>query len=155
MRVCFARCNCRLLFSGQTALHRYSRKGHLEVCKLLVECQADVNAKDTGSYAIRSKIETAELLASYSPPALGTVWAADAAGRVLTQDEVNAIVEANPKRCDARPLHMLLKTKAGLWFCFERYVTLLFFSVNPLHCITLLKPVTWKFASSWSRKMLT
>jgi hypothetical protein len=43
---CFDRCNSLLLFSGQTALHLSSENGHLEVCRLLVECQANVNAKD-------------------------------------------------------------------------------------------------------------
>ncbi len=42
--VLFARCNSRLLFSQHTALHGSSEAGHLEVCKLLIECQADVNA---------------------------------------------------------------------------------------------------------------
>jgi hypothetical protein len=59
LRFCFERCNSCLLFSGQTALHESSEAGHLEVCKLLIECQADVNAKG--------------------------------------------------RRCDARPLHILLK----------------------------------------------
>ncbi len=49
MRFCFARFDSRLLFSGGTALHRSSEAGHLEVCKLLVEYQADLNAKDNGS----------------------------------------------------------------------------------------------------------
>jgi ankyrin repeat protein len=31
---------------GMTALHWSSLQGHNEICKLLVECQADVNAKD-------------------------------------------------------------------------------------------------------------
>ncbi len=58
-----------LLFSDESALHLSSREGNVEACKLLVECQADVNAKKRG--------------------------------------------------CDARPLHMLLKAKAGVQFCFE------------------------------------
>ena len=46
LRFCFERCNSRLLFSGCTALHLSSRSGRVEVCKLLVESQADVNAND-------------------------------------------------------------------------------------------------------------
>ena len=47
LRFCFERFNSRLLFSGQTALHLSStQNGHLEFCKFLVECHADVNAKD-------------------------------------------------------------------------------------------------------------
>jgi ankyrin repeat protein len=76
LRICFECYNSCLLFSGRTALHM--SKGHLDVCKLLVESQADVNAKDN--------------------------------------------------ECDARPLHMHLKTKAGLRFCFERCNSCLLFS---------------------------
>ncbi len=65
LRFCFERCNSRLLFSGRTALHLSSEAGHLEVCKVLVEGQADLNVKDE-------------------------------------------------ELCDARPLQMLLQTKAGL-----------------------------------------
>ena len=46
LRFCFERCNSCLLFSGQTALHWSSSEGHVEVCKLLIECQADMNATD-------------------------------------------------------------------------------------------------------------
>ena len=48
LRFCFERCNSCLLFSGKTALHLSSQDGHndVEVCKLLVESQADVNVKD-------------------------------------------------------------------------------------------------------------
>lgn len=47
----FERCNLCPLFSnrnlrGMTALHWSSVQGHNEVCKVLVESQADVNAKD-------------------------------------------------------------------------------------------------------------
>ena len=47
LRLCFERStgNSCLLFSGCTALHLSSRDGHMEVCKLLVESEADVNAK--------------------------------------------------------------------------------------------------------------
>jgi hypothetical protein len=85
---------------SRTALHFSSRAGHLEICKLLIECQADVNA----------------------------------AGRLGCW-------------CDALPLHTLSNTKAGMRFCLH-VVTLVFFSVNTLHCMGLLKPVTWRFASS-------
>jgi ankyrin repeat protein len=78
LRFCFELCNSRLLFSGWTALRLSSIFGRLEVCKLLVECQADLNVKD--------------------------------------------------EECDARPLHMLLQTKAGLRFCFERCNSCLLFS---------------------------
>ena len=77
--------------------------GRVEVCKLLVESQADVNAKDG--------------------------------------------------ECDARPLHMLLETKGDCGFVLN-VVTPVFFSVETLHCILLLKTVTWSFASSWSKVML-
>jgi hypothetical protein len=43
LRFCFERCNSCPLCSGQTALHLSSMEGHVEVCKLLIECQADVN----------------------------------------------------------------------------------------------------------------
>ncbi len=46
LRFRFECCNSRLLFSGRTALHWSSMKGNVEVCKLLVESQADVNAND-------------------------------------------------------------------------------------------------------------
>jgi hypothetical protein len=46
LRFCFERCNSCLLFSGQTALHWSSKQGHVEVCKLLVESEADVNVKE-------------------------------------------------------------------------------------------------------------
>ena len=46
LRFCFERCNSRLLFSGKTALHLSSERDDVEVCKVLVECQADVNVKD-------------------------------------------------------------------------------------------------------------
>ena len=52
LRFCFERCNSCLLFSGQTALYMSSMEGHLEVCKLLIACQADVNVKDTGYTAL-------------------------------------------------------------------------------------------------------
>jgi hypothetical protein len=94
-----------LLFSGKTALHGSSLKGNMEVCKLLIECQADVNAKDRG--------------------------------------------------CDARPLHMLLQTKAVLRFCFERCNSCVFFSVERLHCMSLYWDVTSRFASCWSNVKLT
>jgi hypothetical protein len=45
LRFCLERCDSCLLFSGRTALHLSSRDGHMEVCKLLVESEADVNAK--------------------------------------------------------------------------------------------------------------
>ena len=44
-RFCCERCNSRLRFSGSTALHCSSIEGHVEVCKLLIECEADVNAE--------------------------------------------------------------------------------------------------------------
>ncbi len=63
------RCNSRLVVRGKTALHLASYLCNFEMCKLLVESQADVNAKDS--------------------------------------------------RCDARPLHLLLKTRAGFpVYCF-------------------------------------
>jgi ankyrin repeat protein len=47
LRFCFERCNSYLFFSGKTALHWSCERGkYMEVCKLLVECQADVNAND-------------------------------------------------------------------------------------------------------------
>jgi ankyrin repeat protein len=76
---CFERCNSRLLFSGQTALHLSSYAQNVKACKLLVKSQADVNLKDKN-------------------------------------------------QCGARPLHMLLQTKAGLRFCFERCNSRLLFS---------------------------
>ena len=78
LRFCFERYNSRLLFSGDTALHWSSMRGLVEMCKLLIESQADINAK------------------------------------------------AN--ECNARPLRMLLKTKAVLRFCFERCNSCLVFS---------------------------
>ena len=38
--------------SGRTALHLSSRKGHREVCELLISCGAQVNAKDNGYVAL-------------------------------------------------------------------------------------------------------
>ena len=50
LRFCFELCNSRLLFSGFSALHRASCRSYLigckKVCKLLVECQADLNLED-------------------------------------------------------------------------------------------------------------
>jgi ankyrin repeat protein len=45
LRFCFERCNFCLLFSGRTALHWSSMRGLVDVCKLLIESQADLNAK--------------------------------------------------------------------------------------------------------------
>ena len=46
LRFCFERCNSLRLFSIQTALHLCSVNDHVDVCKLLVENEADVNAAD-------------------------------------------------------------------------------------------------------------
>jgi hypothetical protein len=41
----FELCNsCLLIIRTETALHLSSANGHLDVCRLLVECQANVNA---------------------------------------------------------------------------------------------------------------
>jgi hypothetical protein len=45
-RFCSERCNSLRLFSIQTALHLCSAAGHVEICKLLVEYEADVNWED-------------------------------------------------------------------------------------------------------------
>ena len=49
LRFCFERCNSRgsRWTRGWTALHWSSMAGHVEVCKLLIECQADVNVEDS------------------------------------------------------------------------------------------------------------
>ncbi len=39
--------NSRLLFREQTALYLSSLNGHVDVCKLLVASQADLNAKNS------------------------------------------------------------------------------------------------------------
>ena len=41
----FDRCNPLLLSSQWTPLHESSYHGHAEICKLLMECKADVNAR--------------------------------------------------------------------------------------------------------------
>lgn len=46
-RVSFEFYNARPI-SGDTPLHLSAQHGHLEICKLLVEYQADVNAKQNG-----------------------------------------------------------------------------------------------------------
>jgi ankyrin repeat protein len=46
-RVSFEFCNARPI-SEDTPLHLSAQHGHLEICKLLVEYQADVNAKQNG-----------------------------------------------------------------------------------------------------------
>jgi hypothetical protein len=35
-----------LFFSQDTPLHNAAQKGHLEICRLLLQCNADVGAKD-------------------------------------------------------------------------------------------------------------
>jgi hypothetical protein len=45
-RFCFERCNSCLLFSGWNALTLSFIHGHLEICKLLVQCQAHVDVQD-------------------------------------------------------------------------------------------------------------
>jgi ankyrin repeat protein len=35
-----------LSFSLRTPLHHSASNGHLDVCRLLLQCNADVNAKD-------------------------------------------------------------------------------------------------------------
>ncbi len=39
-----------LLFSQWTPLHRSAQCGHLEVCRLLLQCNADIEAKTSGYY---------------------------------------------------------------------------------------------------------
>ncbi len=117
--VCFELCNARLLFRTESALHLSSENGHLEVCRLLVECRVDVNA-------------------------------------------VNECTELTDRqRCCEDTLYVvILHTYAFEYEGGDRgfvmnFVTLVFFSVESLHCICLLKMVTSKFASSWSSVMLT
>ena len=117
--VCFELCNARLLFRAENALHLSSENGHLEVCRLLVECRADVNA----------------------------------------MNECTILTDAHRVRQDTLYV-VILHTYAFEYEGGDRgfvmnFVTLVFFSVENLHCICLLKMVTSKFASSWSSVMLT
>ena len=55
----FDRCNPLLLSSQWTPLHESSYHGHAEICKLLMECKADVNA--------RTRCQKPRLVSSPSP----------------------------------------------------------------------------------------
>jgi hypothetical protein len=55
----FDRCNPLLLSSQWTPLHESSYHGHTEICKLLMECKADVNA--------RTRCQKPRLVSSPSP----------------------------------------------------------------------------------------
>ena len=45
-KLCLRKLILLLFFSQQTPLHRSAFCGHLEVCRLLLQCNADVDAKD-------------------------------------------------------------------------------------------------------------
>jgi hypothetical protein len=169
LRLCFERCNSRLPFSGKTALHTSCEWGdNVEVCKLLVKFQANVNAADPECDArhFHMLLKTkAGLRFCFKHCNSRLLFSGQTALHLSsTQNghvefckflvECQADVNAKDKKCDARPLHTLLKTKAGSRFCFERCNSL-FFSVERLHCICLLVMVTWNFASCWSSVKLT
>jgi ankyrin repeat protein len=141
LRFCFERCNFCLLFSGKTALHMYSEAGDVDVCKLLVLYQADVNVTDNGCDArpLHMLLTTKAGLRFCFPRCnscrlfsgrTALHWSS-AKGRVEVCKllvESQADVNVKDSGCDARPLHMLLETKAGLRFCFPRCNSCLLFS---------------------------
>jgi hypothetical protein len=45
-KLCLRKLILLLFFSQQTPLHLSAEKGHLEVCRLLLQCNADVEAKN-------------------------------------------------------------------------------------------------------------
>ena len=45
VKLCLRKLILLLFFSQNTPLHRSARGGHLEVCRLLLQCNADVDAK--------------------------------------------------------------------------------------------------------------
>ena len=49
--------NCLLTFQKQTALHMAALKGHSETCKVLIECDASMDAYDEqGSNIFRNNL---------------------------------------------------------------------------------------------------
>ncbi len=45
-KLCLRKFILLLFFSQMTPLHRSANRGHLEVCRLLLQCNADVEAID-------------------------------------------------------------------------------------------------------------
>ncbi len=129
---CFERCNSRLLFRGSTALHCSSYQGHVEVCKVLIESDADVNVKDNECDArplhmlfcfckrrrdcgfcferCNSRLLFSGQTALHRSSRTGDVEVC----KLLIEGQ--AYLNDEDEECDARPLHMLLQTKAGLRF---------------------------------------
>ncbi len=142
LRFCFERCNSCLLFSGKTALHMSYGHMPMEVCKLLVECQADVNAKDglCDARPLHMLLQTKAVLRFCFERCNSCLlfsgktalhWSCEWGNNVEVCKllvECQADVNAKDGLCDARPLHMLFQTKAGLRFCFERCNSCLLFS---------------------------
>ncbi len=158
LRFCFPRCNSCLLFSGETALHLSSFYGHVEVCKLLVESQADVNVTDNGCDArplhmllttkagLRFCFERCNFCLLFSGKT--ALHLSSKKGHLQIIEllvESQADVNVKDNGCDARPLHMLLETKAGLRFCFPRCnFCLLFSGETALHLSCEAGHVKWR-----------
>jgi hypothetical protein len=180
----FERCNLRLLFSnrnliGMTALHWSSLQDHIEICKLLVESQADVNAKDKQCDArpiLHMLLNTIEALCFYFQRHNARLLFSErtplhySSGNghskiCMLLVECEADVNAKTDSYDARPLHIRFETNAGCRVCFQCYLmfyvmfvliyVMLVLLAGTLPCICLLNLATWKFASSWSSVGLT
>jgi ankyrin repeat protein len=136
----FERCNSLLFVSGQTALHLSSEAGQVEACKLLVACQADVNAQDHGCDArslhtilitkavLRFCFELCNsrlLFSGFSALHRSALIGYKKVCKLLV--ECQADLNLEDIQCDVHPLHTFLKTKAGLRFSLERCNHPLFF----------------------------
>ena len=119
----FERFNPHLCFRGKNPLHLSSQQGHMEVCQFLVSSKADVIAKEN----------------EYGNPTCTHMQIRD--------DLFFDFVFAKNNECDIHS-YARIQTCGCDFFLFVLNVFIrVFLSVEGLHCIVLLKEVTWKCAS--------